>query len=538
MINRIKRLGYLAGILVFSGTIFLSCESDADELGSQFFDDNAEGTVSVIPVIAYNANNNDSIRSDAARLDSATLGVFKENVFGKQRASYVTQARLSTYSPSFGDNAKVDSVVLSIKPSYYSDDTIIEDNTSTDEDYTYVDEDGEETAATKVVVSYPVKKYGDSINASFNIKVESVEDFLESSSTVRYSNESITTGTLLGTKSFDGFVRSVKITDASNSSTTLLSRDATIRIPLSADYFQSKIIDKEDSYELDDAASFIRYFRGLKISVDDTDIGYLIKFAPNTCVLNVYYSYESTSDGTTTEYHSSFAMDLGSNNAHIGLYDYDRSNSTVGDLAYSGSTSGDPLLYTQGMGGPGINIKIPAAKIQDIKKQYETNGAGIISAKIRLYRDENAWDTTYRSPSSFVVKRKYRSDEYKDKPLAKDSDGYLNVFMSDMTTYVLNYNFNLVSAYLNQSPAYYDISITDTLMDAIESTDNVDLELNLNTGYYTYNSTTGYYTGGSYTYRQQYYNSRSYTPNRTVLVGTDSSNANYASLRVVYATKN
>ncbi|RXM52342.1 hypothetical protein, partial [Chryseobacterium sp. CH1] len=55
-------------------------------------------------VIAYNYNNNDSIRSDAARLINGlnesggaltvgVLGAFTEGQFGMQRASYLTLLR-------------------------------------------------------------------------------------------------------------------------------------------------------------------------------------------------------------------------------------------------------------------------------------------------------------------------------------------------------------------------------------------------------------------------------------------------------------
>ena len=99
----------------------MNCEPDADQLGSQFFQDGAQGTEASYPVVAYTVNNNDSVRTDAARLQSATIGAFSEAQFGLQKSAYVTQVRLAGPVPDFGVNAKLDSAVLVIKPQYAID---------------------------------------------------------------------------------------------------------------------------------------------------------------------------------------------------------------------------------------------------------------------------------------------------------------------------------------------------------------------------------------------------------------------------------
>ncbi|MGZ5192972.1 MAG: DUF4270 family protein, partial [Kaistella sp.] len=283
MTKNIKKLFNITASLVIGSLILWNCEPEADMLGSQFFQNGAQGTESLYDVIAYNVNNNDTIRTDNQRLQSATLGAFNEPQFGLQKSSYVSQVRLSNYSPEFGTNPVLDSAVLVIKPVYAADSV----TTTTAEDYIYP---VGAVPAKKVVTTYPVAKYGKTkINGKtiFNIRVNEVNDFLGSNTDQIYSDRSVSTGTLLGSKIFDGTINAIKITKDSDNS-DLYVRDASLRIPLDSTFFQNKIITKGSAPELADAASFIRYFKGLKLSVVEND-GYIFNFDPNSVVINLYY---------------------------------------------------------------------------------------------------------------------------------------------------------------------------------------------------------------------------------------------------------
>ncbi|WP_299180686.1 DUF4270 family protein, partial [uncultured Chryseobacterium sp.] len=266
MTHTIKRTFAMLFLAVFGSVLLYNCEPDPDSLGEQLFlDGAAEGIETSYDLIAYNIDNKDSIRSDASKLGMATLGAFNEDQFGLQKASYFTQLRLSTYDPDFGTNAEVDSVVLVIKPTYASDSV----TTTTDENYVYPDGS---VPAKKVVNTYPVNKYGRAkINGTvpqFNIKVHEVTEFLNGASDVAYSNKAYQIGGEIGSKVFNGYVNSVTITKDSDNSSIFTSATG-IRIPLSASFFKTKIIDKKGHLELKDASNFIRYFRGLKISVTE-----------------------------------------------------------------------------------------------------------------------------------------------------------------------------------------------------------------------------------------------------------------------------
>ena len=153
MIKNIKKFFNITATLVMGSLILWNCESDADQLGSQFFQNGAEGTEQAFPLIAYNVLNGDSIRVDNARLQQATLGAFKESQFGLQKSDYVSQMRLSVFAPEFGTNPILDSAVMVLTPYYAADSVAV----TTTEDYIYPIG---AVPAKKVVSTYPVYKYG------------------------------------------------------------------------------------------------------------------------------------------------------------------------------------------------------------------------------------------------------------------------------------------------------------------------------------------------------------------------------------------
>lgn len=496
--KKIFKLFVIAGL----GSLGIqSCESEANNLGEQFFASGAAtGETQSYDVIAYNLNNNDTIQSDASRISQATLGAFTEDNFGMQKSSYVTQLRLLSYNPDFGTNAKVDSVVLELKPIYTSDSA----TTSTDENYVFTGN----VAAKKVVTTYPIQKYGN--NKPLTLKVDEVDDFLYSTEKKYYSNQKVALGVNLATVSLDGKVSSVSITsDADNKE--LLSRTVGIRIPLDAQYFQDKIVNKQGSTELKDAASFIRHIKGIRLSVVEND-GYILKFYPNDVSIKMYYTYDTTSNGTTTKTSSVYQFDLGSSNVHFNQIDYNRPSAYSTAMTNVDKTNGDERLYLQGMGGAGAVLKIPSMEIQKIKNLYKNENIGILSAKIRLYTDSSVWNKSYAKPSSFLVK--YAN---------------LNDFLVDVSALSLSPSFYFIKGNdLTNNPAYYDITITQTLKNIIEKeTENRDLEINV--GDYL-KSTQGTLLG-------QNYNTRAYAPQRIVLVGSKTTDQNKVKLNIIYAKK-
>lgn len=521
MTRTIKRTFAILSLAIFGSVLLYNCEPDPDSLGEQLFlDGAAQGNETPYDLIAFNIMNNDTIKSDATQLGSAILGAFKEDQFGMQKASYVTQLRLSAYNPDFGANAKVDSVVLVLKPTYASDSL----TTTTNEDYVYPDGN---VPAKKEVKTYPINKYGKA-KKTLTINVNEVTDFLKAATDSVKSDATFAyNATILGTKEFKGTINTVAITKDSDNSSIFTTTVPGIRIPLdnAKTLFQEKIIDKKGKPELADASNFIRHFRGLRISVQEND-GYLFQFSPNDMELIMYYKYDKTDNGTITKTSANYAFSLGAGNTHVGQYQYDRSSSALSQAIVGDRLNGDKKLYTQGMGGPSIGVKIPTKTIDDLKKLYQKNKAAIISAKIRIYTDDSSWNNKYVKPGLFTFLQK---DRNKDKPTLTTSG-----FTADVMTFGGIGNFTLYKGYnLDKEQAHYDFIVTRSVKDIIEGTspiDNTNRYYRIDIGGFLSNSDNTALAGPKFT-------SRAYTRDRAVFIGSDALNAKRIQLLVTYGTK-
>ena len=486
--NKIKSI---LSVFLFGG-LMVSCNSDSDDLGKNLFDGNSvTGNQVSYDLVAYNINNGDAVRADSYALQRATLGAFTEGRFGMQKSAYVTQVRLSKYAPDFGTNPVVDSVVLEIKPQY--------DATTKTVTITDVTHGGQ--AAKQALTKYEAVKYGNPA-ATMNIDVHEIATDLGAVGTEKLSNSPVaTSGLPLGTKVFSGNVYAVSINKTSDN-TALLTKDIGLRIQLDKNYFKTKITDKNGAAELSNESNFINYFKGLKISVREND-GYLINFAPNEVTMTMYY----TSGGKS----NTFSFDLGSSNVHFSQISYNRSSTFNAVMANINSTNGDPLLYMQGMGGPGAGIKLNGAGISDLKRLYKERGATILSAKVRLYTDTNTWNNSYTKPVGFLVRKQGETD-----------------FITDLKTMLGNSNYSLVKAYsTNSNPSYYDIDITKTIKDIVEKeVEAKDLIVNI-----------GEYLTSNGNLVSENYNNNVSTPYRAVFVGTNTTNNNRPKLMVTYVTK-
>ncbi|WP_294208294.1 DUF4270 family protein [uncultured Chryseobacterium sp.] len=527
MTHTIKKVFAVIFMAIFGSVLLYNCEPDPDTLGEQLFlGDAAQGKVDSLDVIAFTIKNNDSIRTDAAKLDSAVLGAFKEDQFGMQRASYLTQLRLSTYNPDFGANAVVDSVVLVMKPQYAADSV----KTTTNEDYIYPDGN---VAAKKVVNTYPVRKFGKA-KKTLNIKVYEVLDFLKGASDTVKSNQVFDFNpTFIGSKTFNGNINSVTITKDSDNSSIFTSSAPGIRINLDKTLFQNKIIAKKGQPELQDPSNFIRHFRGLRIAVDEQD-GYLFKFSPNSMELIMYYKYDKPDNGSTTRTSANYAFVLGAGNAHIGQYEYDRSGSAYSTAASGNFSTGAAKLFAQGMGGPSIGIKLPDETINKLTQLYQNNKAAIISAKIRLYTDPVSWNNNYTKPREFTFVQKYR-DLTKINPKTNQPVTVTN-FTDDFLSLAGLSQFKIYqSNNLNKNPAYYDFTVTKSVKDILEKQDynsdkKASIYFRIDMGRFLNNIANTAFEGPKST-------SNAFATSRAVFVGSDPSNKYKAQLRVIYGTK-
>ncbi|WP_313093604.1 DUF4270 family protein [Chryseobacterium flavum] len=532
MTHNLKKTFAILLLAIFGSTILYNCEPDPDSLGEQLFiNDGVNGNEVSYPIIAYNIDNHDSIRSDASRLISeqnaqggfttvGILGAFTENQFGEQKASYITQLRMNEDNFDFtGPNAKVDSVVLVIKSPNYITDSVKAPGAYDRDDYPV----GNEKVAVSIdKKTYPVFKYG-KIGGKYNsmtVNVHEVTTFLDANNnTFTRSNVNVDTGQLLGTSIFNGNVSTITVTKKSDN-TTLFSSNNDFRMKLDKDYFQTKIVDKKGMPELQNTANFTRYFKGIRISVSETD-RYLFQFLPDNMELIMYYKYDKTENGTVTRPQTSIKLRLGNGNVHIGQYAYKRIETAAESaINTSNKVDGDPKLFVQGMGGPSVGVKIPSNVIKEVKKLYEKDKAGIVSAKIRIYVDPLSWINKHSTIKDRQLTILQIDNDNKNIP----------AFTSDLLT-----GFPLYK--LNEEPVYYDFVVTKTMQEIISgkkddgTTINVnEKEFLINLGSFVRNAGTGALFGAKYT-------TRAFDMNRMILIGTDKQNANRIQLKVTYGTK-
>lgn len=537
MTHTVKRTFAMLFVAVLGSALLYNCEPEADSLGEQLFlGGAAEGNVTSYPLVAYNINNNDSIRSDAGRLYSiinttgtstgvAVIGAFSEGQFGMQKASFISQLRMSSDNFDFGKNPKVDSVVLVMKPAFVADS--VKASGAKDENVLIG------TVSTPVsteVKTYPVNynvKYGKTklgaggTNTLLHVNVDEITTFLDGNdNNFKYSNATVGTGTALGSAVFDGNVKSYTVTKKSDNS-ALFTADAGFRIRLDNDFFQAKILDKSGKPELQDAANFTRYFKGIKLSVTETD-GYLLRFSPDDMEVVMYYTNEKNDNGTITRPQSTFKLLLkgGLGNARIGQYEYNRGTSEWSKaIPKINTTDGNEKLYVQGMGGPSIAVQIPDATIQDLKKLYKDNKAAIMSAKIRIYTDA-AWYNKFRKAGNNLTIVPAKKNDVTS--LLEPTN-----FLSDMIAGFPNW---LVPGDLDKNPSYYDFTVTKAVKDIVE-TDEVKTNspLLINMGQFV-STAAGPLAGYKFT-------SRAFEMERAVFVGTDKNNPNSIQLKVTYGIK-
>lgn len=484
---------YFSALLV--GGFLVSCNSEADNLGLQFFEgDAASGAVNSYDLVVYNVNNGDEVRADSYALQKVALGAFFEEQFGGQKASYVTQVRLFSYAPSLGTNPKVDSVVVELKPEYYTDADSITTSTAS-KNYNGIE-------GTQTLKTYKTIKYGKA-KKPMTIKVREVIENLGTTGTELMSSKVVAEGEVLGTKAFDGKVTAVNIV-GTTSNTTLLAKEAGIRITLDKDFFQNKIASKNGLTELSTEADFINHFKGLKFYVEEND-GYLINFSPDAVVMTMHYSNDASKN-------NQLSFNLGVTNVHLSQIAYNRSTVFNNVMANIDKINGDKLLYLQGMGGSGAGVKLSGPVFETLKSQYQQKQSAIISAKIRLYTDTSVWNNSYAKPSNYLVKEMGSKE-----------------FLKDLTTMLNNARYSMVTAYaMDSNPAHYDIDITKTVKDIVEQ-GGVAKDLVINVGDYLRNA--------GHALVNEAYNNNVFSPNRVVLVGSDVANENRAKLIVTSVTK-
>lgn len=252
----LKTMSKIAAVAVVAISS-VGCEQDFESLGSNIIGDpgfNADlYDEAEIQVVSHKLpavqTNNTPVK---------LLGYYDHQVFGKQSANILTQLSLSTTNPEFGNEPQLDSVVLSIP--YFS----TEEAPDVDGNLVY--------SLDSIIGNSPIKLTIEESNFFLNqfdpeTNFETAQKYY--SDMGPRIEENLTGNVLFESESFlpsNTSITEYGLNDEGERDTLTLA--PALRVKLSNDFFQNKIIAKEGSSELSSNSSFWTYLRGIYIKAE------------------------------------------------------------------------------------------------------------------------------------------------------------------------------------------------------------------------------------------------------------------------------
>ena len=355
-----------------------SCDKDFTSIDSDVI--SAENAINFntssidYPIVASNLRLN-PVKSN--NLPSFMLGYNNNPFYGESKASFLGQVVPAEFSPSFGENVVLDSVVLTIP--YYSRGV----ETSEDGDISYEIDSVYGNTATKLYVYKsnfylrdfnPSGDFSDSQNYYSNGALSNSESINQAEIEAELLYES----GILGDGS-DDFIPSserIDLTSLDSLGETYVSSSLApaIRLKLNNpndNFWQSLFFENEGNPELINPNTFKEFFRGLYIKADGVNSDgsmMLLNFASSNTKLTIHYTSETSTDsdtdsgGTSTETISSqneYVLNFTDN--LVNIYE----NNFLVDVSNPNTVDGDERIYLKGGEGYMSTVDLFGGDIQD-----------------------------------------------------------------------------------------------------------------------------------------------------------------------------
>jgi len=363
---------------VFFIILIYSCDKEFASIDSDVI--SAENAINFntssidYPIVASNLRLN-PVKSN--NLPSFMLGYNNNPFYGESKASFLGQVVPAEFSPSFGENVVLDSVVLTIP--YYSRgvDTDDDGNISYEIDSVYGN------TATKLYVYKsnfylrdfnPSGDFSDSQNYYSNGALSNSESINQSEIEAELLYES----GIIGDGSDDFIPSSERIDltslDSLGESYVASSIAPAVRLKLNNpndNFWQSLFFENEGNPELINPNTFKEFFRGLYIKADGVNSEgsmMLLNFASSNTKLTIHYTSETSTDsdtdsgGTSTETITSqneYVLNFTDN--LVNIYD----NNFQVDVSNSNTVEGDERIYLKGGEGYMSTVDLFGGDIQD-----------------------------------------------------------------------------------------------------------------------------------------------------------------------------
>lgn len=380
-------------------TSFIACDKDfsvieSDVLGKE----NANFTTvidSVIPISAYNKKL-DSIQVN--ELASNILGFFDDPAYGQTTASIITQITPSTFSPDFGENTVIDSVILNVP--YFS--KAIE--TDEEGNITYALDSLYGNSPIKLSIyknDYFLRDFNPNSTLDASQKYYSQPDgtILNGSSVINFEDHK--SDLIFEDVNFTPSNKSIRL-DTSDDEGTITTEYATpaLRTKLDTLFWRSTIIDKQDDVVLSNASNFNNYFRGLYFkaeSIDDKGNMILLNLAATNANIIIYYSKDSTVDGERIQ--STYTLNFTGNKLNTFINDY---NLVTLQNGY------DERVYLKGAAGSMAIVSLFDGDVEYTDKNNNTSIIPALDAFKKTYRkidDETGTFIKDNSTDTYVLKK-------------------------------------------------------------------------------------------------------------------------------------
>ncbi|MDT0556465.1 DUF4270 domain-containing protein [Patiriisocius hiemis] len=317
------------------------------------------------------------------------LGVYNDPTYGKSTVNLLSQVRLSSTNPEFGDEPILDSVVLYVP--FFSEATQTEDGIT----YTLDSLFGNSPIDISLFESnFLLRELDPSTNFEerqkyFSNQGQTFENFL---------GEEITTINDF-VPSNEGFVFNEGEDDEENVAPG-------IRVLLPVDFFTERIIEKEGDPVLLNNNNFVDFFRGIYFQVtSDVDDENLFLFDIGDANITLFYSFddEDEENGRGTD-----DLELSFNGVNVNVFENEFPAEVQDALDNPDIFNGEENLFLKG--GDGIvsvielfgedadNDGVPEELEELRNREWLVNEANLI-----FYVDENSIESGQREPERVII---------------------------------------------------------------------------------------------------------------------------------------
>ena len=358
---RLNRLFQITAVLAVFSTI-VGCDEDFSEVGGEIIDNPSNVEVGEYEVDAYSEKIN-SVQTN--NLVDYFLGVNEHPVYGQSIASLITEIRLTTLNPNFGDDVVMDSVILTIP--YYS---------TQNEDALETDDAGYTLDSVYGAGTFKLSVY----ETNFLLNDLDPEAGFETRQKYYSNQQNLIEQNIVGDAIYveENFqpsklgYDSYEVGDEGNDTVT---SGPAFRIKLPTAYFKEKIIDKAGSAELASNSDFRDYFRNLffKAEANGTEGSQMLLNMNNQgAKITLYYKSDRTGADDTVEadVRGSYTLSIAAGNK-VNTYEGGYPEDVLQAIQQQNAATGAENIYLKGQEGSMAVIELfpDQAVLEDLKSQ-------------------------------------------------------------------------------------------------------------------------------------------------------------------------